>query len=119
MSKYHYRITTEVPLQKVRGGGNIAVGNSFEYYHPNASEVGFNMSEFHGLDGKFKNRGWTNWSSGSFASVDECVSHCSQYFTYRTFEDFRVMEVGETKFVHINAKKNDNIDRVLLHIEEV
>lgn len=120
MSNYHYRITTEIPIQKNRGSGKVTIANAIEFYHPDVESTGrTNWSEMRGLEGKLKNKGWTNWSSGTFKTVDECVEHCSQYFPYRIFEDFRIMEVGETKFVHINAKKNDNINRVLLHIEEV
>ena len=89
------------------------------YYHPNASSVGFNRSEWDELDGRQKHPNWTNWSSGTFDSVSECVTHCSQYFPFRDFQDSRIIEVGETKFVHINAQKNDNIERILLHVEEV
>lgn len=113
MSEYRYRITTELPIQK---GALVNV----QIYHPNADQINrLNWSEFHDLTGKAKHPGWTNWSSGTFESVDECVTHCSRYFPFRKFQNSRVIEVGETKFVHINAQKNDNIERILLHVEEV
>lgn len=113
MCEYRYRITTEVPIQK----GSLV---NCEIYHPNADETNrMNWSDFHALTGKEKHPGWTNWSSGTFGSIDECVTHCSQYFPFRDFLNSRIIEVGETKFVRINAQKNDIIDRILLHIEEV